>query len=58
MFDWGDDCCYSLAAVSLQKLGLLNATDIVGGFGAWKDSVLPVVTVQSRARVSVARTVR
>lgn len=32
----------SLAAVSLQQLGLLNATDLIGGFQAWKAEGLPV----------------
>lgn len=32
----------SLAAASLQDLGLINATDIVGGFQAWKAAGLPV----------------
>ncbi|KAJ7157974.1 Rhodanese-like domain-containing protein [Mycena crocata] len=32
----------SLAAFSLQELGLLNATDIIGGYQAWKDAGLPV----------------
>jgi rhodanese-related sulfurtransferase len=32
----------SLAAVSLQDLGLLNATDVVGGFEAWNAAGLPV----------------
>ncbi|KAG6811719.1 hypothetical protein H0H92_006120 [Tricholoma furcatifolium] len=32
----------SLAAHSLQQLGLLNATDIIGGYQAWKDAGLPV----------------
>jgi len=31
----------SLAAASLQDLGLWRATDIVGGFQAWKASGLP-----------------
>lgn len=31
----------SLAAYSLQQLGLLNATDIIGGYQAWKDAGLP-----------------
>lgn len=31
----------SLAAASLHDLGLLNATDIIGGFKAWKDAGLP-----------------
>lgn len=32
----------SLAAASLQELGLLNATDIIGGFKAWREAKLPV----------------
>jgi rhodanese-related sulfurtransferase len=32
----------SLAAASLQDLGLVNATDIEGGFQAWKAAGLPV----------------
>ena len=32
----------SLAATSLQSIGLHNATDIVGGFEAWRDAGLPV----------------
>jgi rhodanese-related sulfurtransferase len=32
----------SLAAASLQDLGLVNATDVVGGFEAWKAAGLPV----------------
>jgi len=32
----------SLAAASLQTLGLRNATDITGGFGAWRDAGLPL----------------
>ena len=32
----------SLAAASLQDIGLLNATDMAGGFKAWKDAGLPV----------------
>ena len=32
----------SLAAASLQNLGLVNATDVVGGFEAWKAAGLPV----------------
>ena len=32
----------SLAAASLQDLGLRNATDIVGGFDAWEAAGLPV----------------
>jgi rhodanese-related sulfurtransferase len=32
----------SLAAASLQDIGLVNATDLVGGFQAWKAAGLPV----------------
>jgi rhodanese-related sulfurtransferase len=32
----------SLAAASLQDLGLHRATDLVGGFEAWKAAKLPV----------------
>ncbi len=32
----------SLAAASLQDVGLLNATDVVGGFSAWKERGLPI----------------
>ncbi|RLV50540.1 rhodanese-like domain-containing protein [Nocardioides mangrovicus] len=31
----------SLAAATLQGLGLTRATDLVGGFRAWKDAGLP-----------------
>jgi rhodanese-related sulfurtransferase len=34
----------SLAAASLQDLGLVNATDVIGGFEAWKAANLPVQT--------------
>jgi rhodanese-related sulfurtransferase len=33
----------SLAAASLQDLGLANATDLAGGFRAWAGSGLPVL---------------
>ena len=32
----------SLAAASLQDLGLVNATDVIGGFQAWREAGLPV----------------
>jgi rhodanese-related sulfurtransferase len=32
----------SLAAASLQDLGLVNATDVIGGFEAWQAARLPV----------------
>ncbi|MFD9822754.1 rhodanese-like domain-containing protein [Streptomyces violascens] len=34
----------SLAAVSLRQLGLRRATDLVGGFQAWRTAGLPVTT--------------
>jgi rhodanese-related sulfurtransferase len=32
----------SLAAASLQDIGLVNATDLIGGFEAWNAAGLPV----------------
>jgi rhodanese-related sulfurtransferase len=32
----------SLAAARLQSLGIHRATDVIGGFEAWRDSGLPV----------------
>lgn len=32
----------SLAAASLQQIGLHRATDVIGGFAAWQDEGLPV----------------
>jgi rhodanese-related sulfurtransferase len=32
----------SLAAASLQDIGLINATDVIGGFEAWVAAGLPV----------------
>jgi rhodanese-related sulfurtransferase len=32
----------SLAAATLKELGLVNATDVIGGFQAWKATGLPV----------------
>ena len=34
----------SLAAASLQDLGLVNATDVIGGVAAWKAAGLPLKT--------------
>jgi rhodanese-related sulfurtransferase len=33
----------SLAAATLQQLGFSHATDVVGGFTAWKEQGLPVI---------------
>ena len=40
----------SLAAASLQDLGLANATDLAGGFHAWAAAGLPVTAGQPAAR--------
>jgi rhodanese-related sulfurtransferase len=32
----------SLAAASLQEIGITRATDMIGGFLAWRDAGLPV----------------
>jgi rhodanese-related sulfurtransferase len=32
----------SLAAASLQQIGLADVTDLIGGFAAWRDAGLPV----------------
>jgi rhodanese-related sulfurtransferase len=33
----------SIAAATLQRLGFVNATDMIGGFFAWRDEGLPIV---------------
>jgi rhodanese-related sulfurtransferase len=38
----------SLAAASLWELGLHNATDVIGGFQAWRAAGLPVVPLTPR----------
>ncbi|KLL11092.1 MULTISPECIES: rhodanese-like domain-containing protein [Protofrankia] len=38
----------SLAAASLQDLGLRHATDVVGGFRAWERNGLPTITHSSK----------
>ena len=42
----------SLAAASLQDLGLANATDLAGGFQAWAAAGLPVTAPAPAARPS------
>lgn len=32
----------SVAAAALQQMGLVNATDVIGGFQAWTEAGLPV----------------
>lgn len=36
----------SLAAASLQQVGLHRATDVIGGFLRWRDEGLPVAPVE------------
>ena len=38
--------CSSLAAARLQALGLHRATDVVGGFQAWRAAGLPISVVK------------
>jgi rhodanese-related sulfurtransferase len=47
----------SLAAVSLHALGLHRATDLVGGFQAWRAAGLPVTAPDGRPTVPTAPTV-
>jgi len=39
----------SLAAATLQQLGLIHATDLDGGFTAWAAAGLPVITLLQAA---------
>lgn len=39
-------CSSSLAAARLQELGFAQATDLDGGFQAWRSAGLPVVTAE------------
>ena len=38
-----EGCTSSLAAASLQQLGLYRATDLAGGFAAWRAAGLPTI---------------
>jgi rhodanese-related sulfurtransferase len=40
----------SLAAATLHQLGLINATDLAGGFTAWSAAGLPVIAASAEAR--------
>src|SRR5690242_8093586 len=42
----------SLAAATLQRLGLIRATDLDGGFTAWAAAGLPVIAGASRSAAS------
>jgi rhodanese-related sulfurtransferase len=44
----------SLAAASLQALGMHRATDVIGGFRAWRAAGLPVTAVPGTARPRLA----
>lgn len=44
----------SLAAASLQRIGLTRATDMIGGFEAWAAAGLPVVKDGSSEGTTVA----
>ena len=41
----------SLAAAALQDLGLLHATDVIGGYQAWRSVGLPTAGPQARTAV-------
>ena len=41
----------SLAAAALQDLGLLRATDVIGGYQAWRAAGLPTARPEARAVV-------
>jgi 3-mercaptopyruvate sulfurtransferase SseA len=41
----------SLAAAALQDLGLLRATDVIGGYQAWRAEGLPTARPEQRAVV-------
>ena len=41
----------SLAAAALQDLGLLHATDVIGGYQAWRAAGLPTARPEARAAV-------
>jgi len=45
----------SLAAATLQVLGLRNATDLIGGFRAWRAAGLPVATPGQPSRPRLPR---
>jgi rhodanese-related sulfurtransferase len=45
----------SLAAAALQELGVELATDVIGGFRAWRAAGLPVTTATGRRRGAAPR---
>jgi rhodanese-related sulfurtransferase len=44
----------SLAAAALQQLGLRRATDLIGGFRAWRAAGLPTTPPRIRADINLA----
>ncbi len=40
----------SLAAYTLQRLGFRNATDMIGGFAAWREAAQPIQTIHHSRR--------
>jgi rhodanese-related sulfurtransferase len=58
MTDWSrpmilicnEGCQSSLAAATLHRLGLVNATDLAGGFGAWAAAGLAVASTEQPTR--------
>jgi rhodanese-related sulfurtransferase len=40
----------SLAAATLKELGLVNATDVIGGFQAWQAAGLPITRSEGHPR--------
>jgi rhodanese-related sulfurtransferase len=47
----------SLAAATLQRLGIRRTTDIIGGFQAWRATGLPVEPIARHAGSSATRVV-
>jgi rhodanese-related sulfurtransferase len=48
----------SLAAATLQQLGLVDATDVIGGFQAWRAAGLPVAPPQTADAARSTRPLR
>jgi rhodanese-related sulfurtransferase len=46
----------SLAAATLQELGFSRATDVAGGFAAWKEQGLPVIPAPAEDREALPGT--
>jgi rhodanese-related sulfurtransferase len=48
-----DGCQSSLAAAALHQLGFARATDMIGGFQAWRAAGLPVEPLPEPAKIGV-----